>query len=72
MIPDGLSFQFSEEFLLAYAGYLKQLREGSSGKVFAMQIDVDFTPDGKPCVPEISVVEVKPQASEPEKQKLQA
>ena len=68
MEPDGLTFQFSEDFLLAYGGYCQQLREANPGKVFVVQVSVDVIGYG---MPEISVVEdVK--AVEPEKRALQA
>ena len=68
MEPDGLTFQFSEDFLLAYAGYCQQLREANPGKVFVVQVSVDVIGYG---MPEISVVEYV-KAVEPEKRALQA
>jgi len=36
----------SEDFLQAYANYLKQLREDNPGKKFKVTISVDLVPDG--------------------------
>ncbi len=40
------SFQLDENFLTAYAQYVKQLRENNPGKAYKVTISVELIPDG--------------------------
>ncbi len=45
-MANQFEFQMSEEFLQAYADYLKQLREANPGKSYKVTLTVDLIPDG--------------------------
>ena len=45
-MANEFGFQMSEDFLRAYANYLKQLREDNPGKKFKVTISIDLVPDG--------------------------
>ena len=45
-MANQFSFQMREDFLKAYADYLKQIREQNPGKNYVVTLSVDLVPDG--------------------------
>lgn len=67
MIPEKGTLDMSEDFLAAYAQYLKQLRENEPGKTFMLKLSLDLSPAGKGKPPDIAVYEIDDKGRIPER-----